>query len=64
MPDSEAKRQWMAQNTTFIGLKLNNNTDTDILAAAVQAPLHRKLIHHSRSSLVSVFANTQYRKSR
>ena len=33
MPDSEAKRQWMAQNTTFIGLKLNNNTDADILAA-------------------------------
>ena len=33
MPDSEAKRRWMAQNTTFIGLKLNNNTDADILAA-------------------------------
>lgn len=33
MPDSEAKRQWMSQNTTFIGLKLNNNTDADILAA-------------------------------
>ena len=33
MPDSEAKRQWTAQNTTFIGLKLNNNTDADILAA-------------------------------
>ena len=33
MPDSEVKRAWAAQNTTFIGLKLNNNTDTDILAA-------------------------------
>lgn len=33
MPDSKAKRAWAAQNTTFIGLKLNNNTDTDILAA-------------------------------
>ena len=33
MPDSEAKRQWMAQNTTFIRSKLNNNTDADILAA-------------------------------
>lgn len=33
MPDSEAKRQWMAQNTAFIGLKLNNKTDADILAA-------------------------------
>ena len=33
MPDSEAKRAWTAQNTTFIGLKLNNNTDADILSA-------------------------------
>ncbi len=33
MPDSEAKRQWVAQNTTFIGLKLNNKTDADILTA-------------------------------
>lgn len=33
MPDSKAKRAWAAQNTTFIGLKLNNNSDTDILAA-------------------------------
>ena len=35
MPDSKAKRAWAAQNTTFIGLKLNNNTDADILAALV-----------------------------
>lgn len=33
MPDSEAKRHWIAQNTTFIGLKLNNKTDADILNA-------------------------------
>lgn len=33
MPDSEAKRRWTAKNTTFIGLKLNNRTDADILAA-------------------------------
>ena len=33
MPDSEAKRAWAAQNTTFIGLKLNNNTDADITVA-------------------------------
>ena len=33
MPDSEAKRRWMAENTTFIGLKLNNRTDADILGA-------------------------------
>lgn len=33
MPDSEAKRRWTSANTTFIGLKLNNRTDADILAA-------------------------------
>lgn len=33
MPDSQAKRDWMKQNTTFIGLKLNNRTDADILEA-------------------------------
>lgn len=33
MPDSEAKRRWMAENTTHIGIKLNNRTDADILTA-------------------------------
>jgi hypothetical protein len=33
MSDSEAKRNWDKNNTTFIGLKLNNKTDQDILAA-------------------------------
>ena len=33
MPDSEAKKAWMKANTTFIGLKLNHNTDTDLLEA-------------------------------
>ncbi len=33
MSDSQAKKDWMRQNTTFIGLKLNNKTDLDILCA-------------------------------
>lgn len=33
MADSKAKRDWTKENTTFIGLKLNNKTDADILAA-------------------------------
>ena len=33
MSDSKAKREWMKENTTFIGLKLNNRTDLDILTA-------------------------------
>lgn len=31
MPDSKAKREWDANNTVFIGLKLNRNTDADLL---------------------------------
>lgn len=31
MPDSEAKKRWMKENTVQIGLKLNKNTDGDIL---------------------------------
>lgn len=33
MPESEAKKNWTKENTTFIGLKLNNRQDTDILQA-------------------------------
>lgn len=33
MADSEAKRAWAKANTTFVGLKLNNRTDLDILQA-------------------------------
>lgn len=31
MPDSQAKIKWMKENTTHIGIKLNNRTDADIL---------------------------------
>lgn len=38
MPDSEAKRAWDAQNTAFVGLKLNRRTDADILEALEGKP--------------------------
>ena len=31
MPDSEAKRKWVKENTTVVAIKLNNNTDSDII---------------------------------
>ena len=31
MPESEAKKRWVLENTTRIGMKLNNNTDQDII---------------------------------
>ncbi|MBP3900133.1 MAG: hypothetical protein J6D53_01555 [Blautia sp.] len=33
MPESNARKEWTKQNTTFIGLKLNQRTDKDILDA-------------------------------
>lgn len=33
MPDSDAKRKWIAEHTVMITLKLNKRTDADILAA-------------------------------
>lgn len=38
MSNSEARQLWTIQNTTFIGLKLNNRTDADILAALEDKP--------------------------
>lgn len=32
MADSEAKRAWIKENTTPVMIKLNNNTDADIIA--------------------------------
>ena len=31
MADSEAKRRWMAENTSHLGIKLNHRTDADII---------------------------------
>ena len=31
MPDSEAKKRWIKENTTVLRIKLNHNTDDDIL---------------------------------
>ena len=33
MAETQARKDWIKENTTFIGLKLNHNTDSDILEA-------------------------------
>ena len=38
MSESKAHKEWTKQNTTFIGLKLNHNTDKDILTALEGKP--------------------------
>ena len=31
MPDSEAKKKWDSENTVVVTMKLNKNTDADII---------------------------------
>lgn len=33
MAETQARKDWTKENTTFVGLKLNNRTDKDILEA-------------------------------
>lgn len=50
MPDSEAKKKWDKEHTTFVGFKLNNNTDADIIEKLKKVPSKagyiKKLIRH------------------
>ena len=32
MPDSQAKKDWIKNNTTYFSIKLNNNTDAALIA--------------------------------
>jgi hypothetical protein len=38
MPESDARKNWTKQNTVFIGLKLNQRTDKDIIDAIEGKP--------------------------
>lgn len=38
MADSQAKAAWIKANTTFIGVKLNKNTDRDLIAKLDSVP--------------------------
>lgn len=38
MAETQARKEWTKENTTFVGLKLNNRTDKDILDALEGKP--------------------------
>ena len=38
MPDSEAKKRWVRENTTRIVMNLNHHTDQDVLACLREQP--------------------------
>lgn len=49
--ESKAHREWTKANTTFIGLKLNNNTDQDILKAIEGKPKQTEIKRLIRKGL-------------
>jgi len=54
MPDSDAKRRWRKEHTTTLTVKLNHNTDRDILdfmqgkaaATTIKAALREYIERH------------------
>jgi len=38
MAETQARKEWTKENNTFVGLKLNNRTDKDILEALEGKP--------------------------
>ena len=55
MPDSEAKKKWMKNNSTMVGVKMMNKKDADILeflegkskATVIKAALREYIQNHS-----------------
>ena len=43
MAETQARKEWTKENTTFVGLKLNNRTDKDILEALEGKPKQTEL---------------------
>ena len=38
IPESEARKEWIKANTTVVTMKLNNNTDKDVLGKLDEVP--------------------------
>ena len=38
IPESVARKEWIKENTTVVTMKLNNNTDKDILSKLNEVP--------------------------
>ena len=60
MPDSEAKKKWMKNNSTMVGVKMMNKKDADILeflegkskATVIKAALREYIQNHSREEKI------------
>ena len=51
MSETRARKEWIKENTTFVGLKLNNRTDKDILDALEGKPKQTEIKRLIRADL-------------
>lgn len=51
MAETQAKRDWDRQNTTYVSLKLNRHTDADILGALAGKPKQTEIKRLIREGL-------------
>ena len=59
MGERESKKQWDAENTERVSLKLNKNTDADILEAIDKAPKQTEIKRLVREALENAKSMTQ-----
>ena len=59
MGERESKKQWDAENTERVSLKLNKNTDADILEAIDKAPKQTEIKRLVREALNNAKSMTQ-----
>ena len=59
MGERESKKQWDAENTERVSLKLNKNTDADILEAIDKAPKQTEIKRLVREALKNAKSMTQ-----
>ena len=51
--ETEARKSWVKEHTSFIGLKLNNKTDADILSALEGKPKQTEIKRLIREAIES-----------
>ena len=59
MGERESKKQWDAENTERVSLKLNKNTDADIIKALDNAPKQTEIKRLVREALENAKSMTQ-----
>ena len=62
MAETQARKEWTKENTTFVGLKLNNRTDKDILEALEGKPKQTEIKRLIRQGLKRELTENENRR--